>query len=59
MADEQEIETFYGKHNKFSIIRKSDILSTKYYVYKDGKPHRGYFSSLSAAVEAAKDDAGE
>lgn len=58
MAEEKVMETIFGKHNKFTVVKKSDIITTKYYVYKDGKPHRGYFSSLSDAVEAAKEDAG-
>jgi hypothetical protein len=49
----------YGKYNKFEIIKKTSIWSgPKFYIDKDGKYHRGSFSSLKDAVEAAKKDAG-
>ena len=52
------VETFYGKHHKYTVVKSPGGLlsSTTYYVHKDGKPHRGSFSSLRAAVEAAKEE---
>ncbi len=50
------IETIYGKYSKFEIVKTSGMFSSKFYVYKDGKPYRGEYSSLRAAVEAAKSE---
>jgi hypothetical protein len=55
----ETVETIYGKYSKFEVVKESSILGDpKFYVVKDGKPHRGSFSSLRDAVEAAKEDAG-
>lgn len=55
MADEQIVETVYGKYSKYEIVKKSSLLgSPKFYIRKNGKPHRGPFSSLKAAVETAQ-----
>jgi hypothetical protein len=57
MADKKVVETVYGKHHKYEIVKEEHLISdSTYYVYKDGKPHRGSFSSLSKAVEAAKSE---
>ncbi|HEX8622875.1 MAG TPA: hypothetical protein VF718_12990 [Allosphingosinicella sp.] len=50
------VETIYGKYSKFEIVRTDGGLlsSTSFSIYRDGKYHRGSFSSLSAAVQAAK-----
>lgn len=57
MSDDDIVETIYGKYHKFEIVRKSNSWSgPKFYIRRDGKPHRGSFSSLSAAVEAAKEE---
>lgn len=50
------VETLYGKYSKFEIVRTDGGLlsSTSFSIYRDGKYHRGSFSSLSAAVQAAK-----
>lgn len=61
MADhEGVVETFYGKHNKYTVVKRAGGLfsSSTYYIHKDGKPHRGSFSSLRDAVEAAKKESG-
>lgn len=60
MADYKVVETFYGKHNKYEVVKRAGGLfsSPEYYIRKDGKPHRGSFSSLRAAVEAAKEESG-
>ena len=58
MGSKTVVETIYGKYSKFEIVKDSGVMSTKFYVRKDGKPHRGSFSSLAAAVEAAKKEAG-
>lgn len=50
------VETVYGKHHKYEIVRDSGVLSTKYYVRKeDGSMASGKFSSLEAAVEWAEE----
>lgn len=56
MADYEVIETFYGKHHKYEVVKRAGGLfsSSEYYITKDGKNHRGSFSSLRDAVEAAK-----
>ena len=58
MANEEVIETIYGKYSKYEVIRESGgvLGSPKFWVYKDGKYHRGPFSSLQDAVEAAKEE---
>lgn len=57
MAEKQVVETVYGKYSKFEIVKQSSFLgSPKFYIYKDGKYHRGSFSSLRDAVEAAKNE---
>ncbi len=58
MGDKTVVETIYGKYSKFEIVKDSGLISTKFYIRKDGKPHRGSFSSLAAAVEAARREAG-
>ena len=57
MSDSTVVETVYGKHSKYEVIMEGGGLfgSPKYYVYKDGKPFKGSYSSLSDAVEAARD----
>lgn len=54
MSDKPVIETIYGKYHKFEIVKDSGVLTTKFYVRKDGKPYKGSYSSLASAVEAAK-----
>ena len=58
MADQEVIETIYGKHSKYEIVRESGIFSTKFYIYRNGKYYRGSFDSLATAVEAARREAG-
>jgi len=48
------IETIYGKHHKFTIIKKSSLFGFEFWIRCDDKPHKGPYSSLSNAVEAAK-----
>jgi hypothetical protein len=56
MSDKKVVEVVYGKHAKYEIVKSSGGLmgSTSYYIHKNGQPHRGSFSSLAAAVEAAR-----
>jgi hypothetical protein len=55
MASKEVVETIYGKYSKYEIIKETSLFgSPKFYIYKDGKYHRGSFSSLRGAVEAAK-----
>lgn len=54
MSD-QVIETIYGKYNKYEILKSVGPLGgIKFYLYRDGKPFKGSYSSLADAVEAAK-----
>jgi hypothetical protein len=50
------VEVIYGKYSKFEVVKVPGGLfsSPSFSIYKDGSYHRGSFSSLSAAVEAAK-----
>ena len=56
MEEKEIVETVFGKHNKYEIVRSRGSLleSPKYWIYKNGKLYRGTFASLSVAVEAAK-----
>ena len=51
----ETVETIYGKHHKYEIIQDSGLMSTKYYVYRDGEYYKGYYDSLAKAVAAARD----
>jgi hypothetical protein len=50
-----EVETFYGKHNKYTVIKKSGgtFGSPKYYVKISNGETKGSWDSLSDAVEWA------
>jgi hypothetical protein len=50
------VETLYGKHSKYEIVKtEGGLLSSTFYsIYRNGEYHRGSFSSLAAAVDAAK-----
>lgn len=51
------VETVYGKHSIFEIVKTKTIFSTpEYMLYKNGKFHRGAFSSLRRAVEIAHEE---
>lgn len=57
MSDKKVVETIYGKYHKFEIVRDDGFFgSIKFYVRKDGEPFKGSYSSLSSAVQAAKDE---
>lgn len=58
MADKDAIETIHGKYHKFEIVKDPSGVfgSVKFYIRKDGKPFKGSYSSLAAAVQAAKDE---
>lgn len=47
------VETVYGKYSKYEVVKDSGLLSTSFYVCKDGKYVSSY-DSLKDAVEAAK-----
>lgn len=50
------VETIYGKYSKYEIVKDpGGLLSNpSFYIYGDGSYHRGSFSSLAAAVDAAR-----
>lgn len=55
MGNNEIVETIYGKYHKFTIIKKSSMFgSVEFWIRRDDKPYKGSYSSLSAAVEAAK-----
>lgn len=58
MPDKEVVEVIYGKRNKYEIVKSPGgvLSSASFSIYKNGKYHRGSFSSLSAAVEAAKEE---
>ena len=57
MPDNEVMETIYGKYHKFTIIKKIGPLGgISFWIRRDGKPYKGSYSSLSAAVEAARDE---
>lgn len=58
MSDKPVVETTRGKYHKFEIVKDSGGVfgSVKFYLRKDGEPFKGSFSSLKAAVGAAKDE---
>ena len=59
MSNSQVVETIHGKYSKYEIKKKITTLDgIKFYIYKDGKPHQGAYSSLSDAVAAARKEAG-
>ena len=50
------LETIYGKHNKYEVIKETSTFgSPKYYVKSSDGKTSGTFSSLSDAVGWAKD----
>lgn len=56
MASKEVVETIYGRYSKYEITETSSFTGTSFYIYKDGKPYRGSFSTLAAAVEAARSE---
>ena len=56
MSDKELMEKVYGKHHIYEIYKKGGGVfgSPKYYVYRDGEPYLGSFSSLREAVERAQ-----
>lgn len=53
---QEVVETVYGKHEKYEVIRKTSTLGNpKYFVKSSGGKVSGEFSSLSDAVAWAKD----
>lgn len=56
MPGKKIISTHYGKHSKYEVVKDEGYFETKYYVLKNGKAHRGSFSSLGAAIKACEDE---
>ena len=57
MSDDTVVETVYGKHHKYEIVKKPGgvFSSTEYVIRRDGKHFKGPYKSLSDAVETAKE----
>jgi hypothetical protein len=56
MSEGEVVKTLYGKNSTYEVIKSGE---SKYYIYKDGKLHRGYFPSLRVAVEEAEKESGD
>ena len=57
MSDDEIVETIYGDHHKFTVIKKSMTFGgSEYWIRKDDKPYKGSYPTLSAAVEAAENE---
>lgn len=56
-GDGDVIETVFGKRSVFEVVKKTGMFSTEFYIYKDGKYHKGKYNDLSRAVEVAKSEA--
>lgn len=55
-GDGEVMETIYGKRSVFEVIKKSGLIKTEFYIYKDGSYHRGSYNDLGKAVQVAKDE---
>ena len=53
MAEDDIFETIYGDDHKYTVTKKRGFV-TDYWIRRDGKPHKGPYKTLSAAVEVAK-----
>ncbi len=54
-SNKDVVETIYGKHSIYEIIKSTSPLSSPtYHIYKNGKYHRGSFSSIVSAVQTAE-----
>lgn len=54
MTDRKVIETVYGKHHKYEVVRVDRTFSTDIVLYRDGEYWKGTYSTVAAAIEAAK-----
>lgn len=58
MSDGSIVETVYGKYHKYEVVKRiGPFGGVKFYVHRDGNPHRGPYSTLKEAVAAAQADA--
>ncbi len=48
------VEVVYSKRNRYEVRRTETFLGHEFWIYLDGKPHRGTFSSLPAALACAQ-----
>lgn len=59
-SDGEVVHTHFGKHHKYDIVRKPTGVfsnhSYDFYVLRDGERHRGPYSRLDEAVEAAEEE---
>ena len=58
MSDKEVVETVYGKRHKYEIVKSPGglLTSTTFSIYRDGKYHKGSYSSLKDAVAAANEE---
>ena len=57
MADDNVVEIVYGKYSKFEVVQLSGGWFAKFYVRKDGRPHRGPYHDAETAIAAAEREA--
>ena len=59
MSDNEIVEVVYGKHHKYTVIRKPGgvFTSTEYWIRRDGNPYKGPYKALNDAVAAANREA--
>jgi hypothetical protein len=55
MSDGTIVETIYGKHHRYEII-KNVGWSISFSIYRDGKYYKGSYDSLARAVEVARNE---
>lgn len=58
MGNKEVVETIYGKHHKYEIVKDSGGVfgSIKFNIYRDGSYYKGSYSSLADAVAKAKQE---
>jgi hypothetical protein len=49
------METVYGKHHKYEVIKNAGLLSTNFVIHRDRSYWKGSYDSLARAVKVAKD----
>lgn len=59
LAKKVIVETRYGDRGKYAVVKTSDLLSTAYYIEKDGQQYSSYFSSLRDAIKASEKTSGD
>lgn len=53
-AEKRLVETIYGRLHRYEIYRQHTFFGYEFWIYRDGERYRGTYSSLTAAVDAAR-----